>query len=60
MNTTEDIFHVEMEGPRGGEKLFTGYAESMDVMISDMEREYPRHKIVSVENARTGEKRSWN
>jgi hypothetical protein len=55
----QDIFHAELEGPRGGEKLFTGYAESMDAFVKEMEEQYPRHELKKVENSRTGETRSW-
>jgi hypothetical protein len=55
-----DIFHAELESPTGKEKLFTGHAESMDAMVKEMEEQYPRHRLVSVENSRTREKRTWN
>jgi uncharacterized protein with von Willebrand factor type A (vWA) domain len=54
-----DIFHAELEGPTGREKLFTGAAESMDAFVKEMEEQFPRHELKSVENSNTGEKRSW-
>lgn len=54
-----DIFHAELEGPTGREKLFTGHAESMDAFVKEMEEQFPRHELKSVENSNTGEKRSW-
>jgi hypothetical protein len=50
-----DTFHVTLESPKGHEKIVTGYADSAKAMEADARREYPRHTLVEIENATTGE-----
>jgi hypothetical protein len=54
-----DTFHVTLESPKGKEKIFTGCEESFEAIEEVAQREYPRHTVMEIENATTGETRKF-
>lgn len=54
-----DTFHITMESPRGKEVMFTGVYGSFAEAEEMANREYPRHTLVEIENATTGETKEF-
>jgi len=54
-----DTFHITLESPKGKEVIFTGVYESFDDAEEMAYREYPRHTVMEIENATTGETRKF-